>query len=77
VRARIATTDLSFPLILKPDVGERGEGVVRVDDEQRLFDVLAIARRPMLLQQLVAWPHEYGLMFAKDPRTDRTMHCSP
>ncbi|MBK7085544.1 MAG: hypothetical protein IPH53_13145 [Flavobacteriales bacterium] len=76
VRARIATTDLSFPLILKPDVGERGEGVVRVDDEQRLFDVLAIARRPMLLQQLVAWPYEYGLMFAKDPRTDRTMLLS-
>ena len=30
----------------------------------------------MLLQQLVAWPYEYGLMFAKDPRTDRTMLLS-
>ncbi|MBP6389364.1 MAG: hypothetical protein KA175_07405 [Flavobacteriales bacterium] len=72
VRARIATTDLSFPLILKPDVGERGEGVLRVDDAQQLFNTIASAPKPMLLQQLVAWPHEYGLMFAKDPRTERT-----
>ena len=72
VSARIATTDLSFPLILKPDVGERGEGVLRVDDARQLFDTISSAPGPVLLQQLVAWPHEYGLMFSKDPRTERT-----
>ncbi|MBK8341438.1 MAG: hypothetical protein IPK99_16325 [Flavobacteriales bacterium] len=72
LRARLATTDLSFPLILKPDVGERGEGVVRLDDAHRLLEALATTREPMLLQQLVTWPHEYGLMFAKDPHTGRT-----
>ncbi len=72
VASRMLIAGLRFPLIAKPDVGERGEGVQRVESEHALHAVLAEQHAPLLLQALVPWEHEYGLMFLKDPATGRT-----
>lgn len=72
VASRMRNGGLRFPLVVKPDIGERGEGVQRVDNEQALQAALAEQRAPLLLQALVPWEHEYGLMFLKDPTTGRT-----
>lgn len=69
---RMADASLRLPLIVKPDVGERGDGVIRADSMDQLLAVLATAHRTLLLQELVDHPGEYGLMFAKDPRSRRT-----
>lgn len=72
VASRMRDVALHFPLIAKPDIGERGEGVQRVGDERALQAVLAEQCEPLLLQALVPWTHEYGLMFLRDPASGRT-----
>lgn len=63
---------IPYPLIIKPDVGERGEGVERVMDETALLRALIDRPRTMLMQALATGEYEFGLMFAKDPGTGRT-----
>ncbi|MEO8590279.1 MAG: hypothetical protein ABI432_12975 [Flavobacteriales bacterium] len=71
VLSRMRTVGLSFPHMVKPDTGERGDGVQRIEHEGALRTVLADQRAPLLLQELVPWEHEYGLMVMKDPATGR------
>jgi len=63
---------ISFPLIVKPDVGERGQGVVRVTDESELVRALAGKPNTFLLQAMAPGDLEFGLMFARDPATGNT-----
>ncbi len=64
--------DIAFPLIVKPDVGERGEGVLHINDEAALVIALADQPETLLMQALAVGNAEYGLMFARDPRTGNT-----
>lgn len=66
------SSGIPFPLIVKPDVGERGEGVMRVPDEEALVNALADRPQSMLMQALATGSQEFGLMFAKDPTSGRT-----
>lgn len=72
VLAKHRTSRIPFPLIVKPDVGERGEGVVRVVDESGLVSALADRPHRMLMQAMATGSFEFGLMFAKDPASGRT-----
>ena len=72
VIALVRSRGFTFPLIVKPDVGERGEGVRKVHDERRMLDALEGYRTDMLIQELARGDHEFGLMFARDPVTGHT-----
>jgi len=72
VRRKLFDAGLELPLIAKPDVGERGEGVVRVNTPAELDALCQNLDRPTLLQAFVPWTFEYGLMFVKEPHTART-----
>ena len=63
---------ISFPLFVKPDVGERGEEVSKVNDGTELIALLVDRDKHMLMQDTAPGVLEFGLMFAKDPRTART-----
>ena len=67
---------IRFPLIVKPDVGGRGRGVMRVGDAAALMQVIASAKEDLLVQQLAKGECEFGLMFARDPRSGRTQLLS-
>ncbi|MBK8497237.1 MAG: hypothetical protein IPL52_00110, partial [Flavobacteriales bacterium] len=62
--------DLSFPLIVKPDIGERGRAV-HTRDEQDLIEHIATYQEDMLMQQLAEAPLEFSLFFQKHPDTTR------
>ena len=72
VEERMRQVQLIIPLIMKPDVGERGTGVMIVRSMDELKALLSVSRQPQLLQELVTWPAEFGLMFVKDPTSQRT-----
>lgn len=55
-----------YPVVLKPDVGERGTGVVIVRDKNRLADALARTAADMIVQQYVAG-FEYGVFYYRHP----------
>ena len=57
---------LAFPIICKPDVGERGDGVMLVRDRAALARYLAEARRATLLQEYVPG-EEFGIFYWRAP----------
>lgn len=68
VLARMSEANLSFPVVLKPDVGERGEGVRLVANPADLADWLASRGSvPFLVQEWVPGPLEFGVFYVRLP----------
>ncbi|MFN0105634.1 MAG: VTT domain-containing protein [Bryobacteraceae bacterium] len=61
---------LTYPVVLKPDIGERGEGVAIIRSEQSLAEYLHAAKGATILQRYVAGP-EFGVFYYRYPGEDR------
>ena len=59
--------NISFPIILKPDVGERGWMVRKIKHEKDIDEYLERTQVPFLLQEYVDFPVELGVFFIKVP----------
>lgn len=57
----------SYPLIVKPDVGQRGAGVKRVRTPAEIEQYLSDWRDPVLLQTYHPGPHEAGIFYVRCP----------
>lgn len=66
----ISQRDLSFPIVLKPDVGERGKGVKIVNDLLQLAEVLQTEDRSLVLQQYVTG-EEVSIFYYRRPHEAR------
>lgn len=55
-----------YPIVLKPDVGERGRGVLIAEDEAAARDYLMQNRHRVLAQTYIAG-EEFGLFYVKAP----------
>lgn len=66
VRAFLARERRGYPLVLKPDVGERGKGVRIVPDEAALQKVLEESPAPQIAQVYVPGV-EYGVFYHRHP----------
>jgi hypothetical protein len=60
---------LSFPVICKPNVGERGWMVELIEDEKALEKYLQRIPLPFLVQEFIDLPLELGVFWAKKPGT--------
>lgn len=58
---------LSFPVILKPDVGERGLLVELIKNEAELHQYLTANNITLLLQEFVDYPLEAGIFYYRYP----------
>jgi hypothetical protein len=70
VEHQVDAARLQFPLIVKPDIGERGEGVIRVPSIEILQHAIEHANDAVLVQDLIPGECEFGMMFVHDPETD-------
>ena len=57
---------LSFPIVLKPDVGERGTGVAIVRNDLELASYLAVAEGDTIVQKYVGGV-EFGIFYCRFP----------
>ncbi|MBX7258335.1 MAG: VTT domain-containing protein [Candidatus Hydrogenedentes bacterium] len=64
---------IAFPVVAKPDTGQRGAGVQRIPNAEELRRYLREfpANTPMVLQALVDLPHEAGVLYYRNPRESR------
>jgi hypothetical protein len=58
---------LSYPLILKPDIGCKGQGVVKVNNDNSLIKAASKFTCSFLLQPYVAYEKEMGLFYVRYP----------
>lgn len=56
-----------FPVILKPDLGERGFMVERINDENDVGEYISRVRCDFLVQELVNLPLEFGIFYTRFP----------
>ena len=66
----IKTHALQFPVVLKPDAGQRGSGVSVVRSSEQMREYLTHAPFPLILQEYVAG-HEFGVFYYRYPGDDR------
>lgn len=64
---RLENAGIKFPLIAKPDIGERGFLVEKIDDAASLEKYLSKFKVDFLLQEYVDYDHEYNVLYYKKP----------
>lgn len=64
---KIREKGMAFPLVAKPDRGERGWLVKILRDEQELMQYVHIVNRPFLLQTYVNFPVELSIFYVRHP----------
>ncbi len=63
----VKTAQISYPLITKPDIGQKGIGVKKIHSQQNLLEHHQSAKHPYLIQSLVSYEHEIGLFWVRYP----------
>jgi len=67
VSSWLAREGLDFPIVLKPDVGQRGSGVRLVRTETEARDYLRAMPLAAVAQQYAPGPHELGVFWTRAP----------
>jgi membrane protein DedA with SNARE-associated domain len=67
VREELEARGWAFPLIAKPDAGQRGTGVAKVHDAVELEKYLLAHAHPVLVQPYHAGPFEAGVFYYRLP----------
>lgn len=63
-------THFTYPLIIKPDVGERGNGVEKIYNEQQLPNSIKTYAIDFIIQEFIDYPYEFGVMYYSIPGTN-------
>jgi hypothetical protein len=64
---QLTANSFQLPVIFKPDVGERGFMVKRIDHQHDIENYLANIRVSFLIQSLVDLPLEFGIFYQRHP----------
>lgn len=67
VSRQILEAGLSFPLIFKPDLGERGLLVKRINHEVEIQSYLDMVGMDFLVQEFINLPLEFGVFYMRYP----------
>jgi hypothetical protein len=71
VLEQVALKEISFPCIVKPDIGMQGLGVKKISDRQELASYHQHMPLPYLIQSYVAYPNEAGIFYHRLPNEKR------
>jgi hypothetical protein len=67
VLKKIEEAHLVFPLIFKPDLGERGWLVKQIDSPENIGEYLSEIKLDFIIQELVDLPLEFGVYYIRFP----------
>ncbi|MEM9918819.1 MAG: hypothetical protein AAF990_12025 [Bacteroidota bacterium] len=67
IRSKVEGASLDFPIIAKPDVGERGFLVTKLENMEALERYASKHSLNFLIQEFVAWPMEVSIMYHRFP----------
>ena len=66
----ISSAQLSFPIICKPDIGERGLGVKKIKNMEELQQYATAIPVSFLMQEFVPYDNEVGIFYYRIPGSD-------
>jgi len=59
--------EISFPIICKPNVGERGIGIEKIDSKTDFESFMKIQSEDILIQEFIDFPIELGVFYHRFP----------
>ena len=68
--AFLESSGLGFPVVVKPDLGQRGSGVQLVDDHEELREALSHPGYSLVVQEYLDLPFEAGVFYRRLPGED-------
>jgi membrane protein DedA with SNARE-associated domain len=63
--------NISFPFIIKPDLGQRGAGIKLIRNESQARAYVEQTRAVLMVQRFAAGPHEAGIFYYRFPGESR------
>ncbi|GGD72353.1 D-alanine--D-alanine ligase [Emticicia aquatilis] len=63
----LINNELGYPIIAKPNVGERGTSVSKIHSEDELRQYHESANADYLIQEFITYPIELGVLFSRMP----------
>lgn len=66
---KLNTNNISLPIIAKPDRGERGWCVQKINNQQELNDYIIKIKIPFLIQSYVDYPLEFSVFYFRSPNS--------
>ncbi len=69
--ALLDAQSIEFPLVAKPDLGERGKGVTKINNAEALKNYLQDSKEPIILQGFIKEPLEFGVLYYRLPNEAR------
>lgn len=67
IRTALDQSKLNYPVIFKPDLGERGWFVRKISNEEQATAYLNELRSDFIIQEFVALPLEFGVFYVRHP----------
>ncbi len=67
VLSKLNTNNISFPIIAKPDRGERGWCVQKINNQKDLNEYINKINVPFLIQSYVDYPLEFSVFYFRSP----------
>jgi hypothetical protein len=67
IQAAMEKIGLNYPIIAKPNIGERGNLVARTENEQELWAHIQKMNADFILQEYVDFPVELGVLYYRFP----------
>lgn len=61
---------INFPLIIKPDKGERGKAVAYIQNEKAFHSYPYWQRDDIIIQEYIDWPLELGVFWIRNMKTN-------
>lgn len=66
---QLKLNQIIFPLIAKPDVGERGDSVSKINNEAELMTYHLNANLNYIIQEFIDYEFEFGILYSRLPNS--------
>lgn len=71
IQEEVTKKQLSYPLIIKPDIGMQGKAVVKVQSQEELYNVASQFTIDFIIQPFVPYPKEVGIFYVRYPNEQK------
>ncbi len=63
--------NINFPVIAKPDIGERGTDVSKINNSKELKEYNQKSKSKYLIQEFITYDIELGILYSRMPNSDK------
>ena len=71
IKKSLLSACLNYPIIAKPDVGERGNDVCKINTEEGLINYHSAAHFNYIIQEFIDFDLEFGVLYSRLPNSEK------